>query len=162
MASCVAVGTCGFGSDALCVRIRHDNIRALRSPTKNGGCRLELAEFVIARRAEHDHAVGKGELCMRKPALIILNDQVLLKTKGITKPLHHLRSVAVAHRGNDHTGHIFCNLKSLQNWACWNLFLRKSSYKTRKLLMTLRPNVGIGGIVMVFLAPAFAVGTLFT
>ena len=81
------------------VGILDDDISALGPDAADFSRRFDpLAEFVIAGRAEHNHAITKGELGVCDAPVLTGHDEMLFETKGVAQPFDSSGRIAVPHR----------------------------------------------------------------
>ena len=84
------------------VGIVDDDISALGPDAADFSRRFDpLAEFVIAGRAEHNHAITKAELSVCDAPVVTRYDEVVLETEGVAQPFDSSGRIAVPHSRND-------------------------------------------------------------
>src|SRR4029077_495914 len=96
------LGTGRFGARIMRVGVLDDDIGALGPDAAGFPRRFDpLAEFVLARRAQHDHAIAESELRMRDCSVLAGNDEVLFEPEGLAQPFDRGIRIAISHRRND-------------------------------------------------------------
>src|SRR6185503_6345004 len=92
----------GFdGAGMVGVHVVHDDVGAGRDGAAYAGrWLLKPAELVVARRAQHDHAVAEDELGVSDRAAVTRHDEMLLEAEGVAEPFDHRCRISVAEGGN--------------------------------------------------------------
>ena len=89
------LGPGGVRPRVMRIGIVHDHVGALGPGPAHLLRRLDpLAKFVGARRAEHNHAVAKGELGVRDGPVLAGYDKVLFESEGLAQPIDRSGRIA--------------------------------------------------------------------
>src|SRR6185312_9063361 len=88
------------------VDIADDDVGALGGAAERRRRRLQLAEIIFARRAEHDHAVAEGEFGVGDAAAAVVDDHAAFESERLAQPVDHLRGIAITHRRNNRSVHV--------------------------------------------------------